>query len=87
MNKLGIAAGMVFVVTGTAAAQVRPGEPAAGQAAGYAVDGITLGSKLKLDSAMYREYKCSRSEQFDGFTWCQKSRRDSEKRGSFDLIY
>ena len=87
MNKLGIAAGMVFAVTGTAAAQVRPGEPAAGQAAGFAVDGITLGSKLKLDSAMYREYKCSRSEQFDGFTWCQKSRRDSEKRGSFDLIY
>src|SRR5262245_20856429 len=87
MNKLGIAAGMVFAVTGTAAAQVRPGEPAAGQAAGFAVDGITLGSKLKLDSAMYREYKCSRSEQFDGFTWCQRSRRDSEKRGSFDLIY
>jgi hypothetical protein len=87
MNKLGIAAAMVFVLTGAATAQVRPGEPAAGQAAGYAVDGITLGSKLKLDSAMYREYKCSRSEQFDGFTWCQKSRRDSEKRGSFDLIY
>jgi hypothetical protein len=87
MNKLGIAAAMVFTVTGAATAQVRPGEPPAGQAAGYAVDGITLGSKLKLDSAMYREYKCSRSEQFDGFTWCQKSRRDSEKRGSFDLIY
>jgi hypothetical protein len=87
MNKLGIATGIVFVLTGAASAQVRPGEPAAGQAAGYAVDGITLGSKLKLDSAMYREYKCSRSEQFDGFTWCQRSRRDSEKRGSFDLIY
>jgi hypothetical protein len=87
MNKLGIAAAMVFTVTGAATAQVRPGEPPAGQAAGYAVDGITLGSKLKLDSAMYREYKCSPSEQFVGFTWCQKSRRDSEKRGSFDLIY
>jgi hypothetical protein len=87
MNKLGIATGIVFVFTGTAYGQVRPGEPAAGQVAPFAVDGITLGSKLKLDSAMYREYKCSRSEQFDGFTWCQKSRRDSEKRGSFDLIY
>jgi hypothetical protein len=87
MNKLGIAATTALVLTGTAHAQVRPGEPAAGQAAAFAVDGITLGAKLKLDSAMYREYKCSRSEQFDGFTWCQKSRRDSEKRGSFDLIY
>jgi len=88
MNKLGIATAMTLLLTGAASAQVRPGEPAVAQAAlGYAVEGLTLGSKLKRDSAMYREYKCSPSEQFDGFTWCQRSRRDSEKRGSFDVIY
>jgi hypothetical protein len=92
MNKLGIAAATAVVLTGAASAQDRPGEPAANQPPtsqppAYAVDGITLGSKLKLDGAMYREYKCSPSEQFSGFTWCQKSRRDSDKHGGFDVIY
>jgi hypothetical protein len=47
----------------------------------YAVDGITLGTQLNFASASYHEYKCSPSEQFDGFTWCQKARSDKERRG------
>jgi hypothetical protein len=48
----------------------------------YAVDGLAVGSRLKLDSAAYREYKCSPSEQFEGLTWCQRARNDQERRGA-----
>ena len=87
MNKLCIASTIALCLAGTANAQVRPGEPIAGQAPTYAVDGLALGSKVKFESAAYRDYKCSPSEQFDGFTWCQRWRRDSERRGSFEATY
>jgi hypothetical protein len=87
MNKLCIASTIALCLVGTANAQVRPGEPIAGQAPTYAVDGLALGSKVKFESAAYRDYKCSPSEQFDGFTWCQRWRRDSERRGSFEATY
>jgi hypothetical protein len=53
----------------------------------YAVDGLAVGSRLKLDSAAYREYKCSPSEQFEGFTWCQRTRNDQERRGALTATY
>jgi hypothetical protein len=53
----------------------------------YAVDGLAVGSRIGLDSAAYREYSCRPSEQFDGFTWCQKTRNDKERRGSFTATY
>jgi hypothetical protein len=53
----------------------------------YAVDGIAVGSRLKLDSAAYRDYKCSPSEQFDGLTWCQRARNDQERRGAPAATY
>jgi hypothetical protein len=91
MNRLCIASTMALCLagcfTGTANAQVRPGDPIAGQGPTYAVDGLALGSKVKFESAAYRDYKCSPSEQFDGFTWCQKWRRDGERRGSFEVNY
>jgi hypothetical protein len=65
-------------------AQVRPGDPIAGQVPSYAVEGLILGSRAKFDSSTYREYKCAPSDQFDGYTWCQKTRRESERRGSFE---
>ena len=40
----------------------------------YAVDGLAIGTKLSFDSGSYREYKCSPSEQFEGLSWCQKTR-------------
>ena len=48
------------------------------QDAAYTVAGIALGSRVKFDSDAYRQYKCSASEQFDGFTWCQFSKDEKE---------
>jgi hypothetical protein len=53
----------------------------------YAVDGLAIGTHLNFDSASYREFKCSRSNQFDGLTWCQKTRSDRERRGSYTAAY
>jgi hypothetical protein len=81
MNKLCIALTAALLLAGPAQAQVRLGDPA------YAVEGVVLGSKLKLDGAAYRDYKCTPSEQFDAFAWCQRSRRDRERRGPYDATY
>jgi hypothetical protein len=74
-------------LTGTAKAQLGDNDPAASQVPTYVVEGIALGSKVKADSSAYREYKCGPSDQFEGFTWCQRSRRDSERRRSFEATY
>ncbi len=42
---------------------------------------------MKTDGAAYREYKCSPSEQFEGFTWCQRARNDQDRRGAFTAKY
>jgi hypothetical protein len=87
MSKPWIALTVGLCLTGAADAQTGPSDPTAGPAASYAVEGLVLGSKVKLGSSMYRDYKCGPSEQFDGFTWCQKTSRDSERRGSFEASY
>jgi hypothetical protein len=53
----------------------------------YAVSGLALGARLQFGSPAYREYKCGPSDQFDGFTWCQKAGRGKEPRGSFDVTH
>jgi len=53
----------------------------------YAVEGLAVGSPLKADSAAWREYKCSPSEQFEALTWCQKTRADRTKRGPVTANY
>jgi ribosomal protein L9 len=53
----------------------------------YAVDGLAVGTQLNFSSASYREYKCSPSDQFDGLTWCQKTRTDKERRRSYIAAY
>jgi hypothetical protein len=53
----------------------------------YAVSGLTLGARVPFDSSAYREYKCGPSDQFDGFTWCQRVRQDKERRGAFTATY
>ena len=55
---------------------------ATAEPAKYAVDGLAVGTQLNFDDASYRQYRCSPSDQFDGLTWCQKTRRDREPRGS-----
>jgi len=87
MNKLGIASAMALFLAGNAHAQVRPSDPPGSQVPAYAVEGIALGSKVKLDGSMSRDYKCNPSEQFDGLTWCQKTQRSGERRGAFEATY
>ena len=53
----------------------------------YAVDGLAVGTRLNFGSASYREYRCSPSDQFDGLTWCQKTRTDKERRGPYIAAY
>jgi hypothetical protein len=53
----------------------------------YAVDGLAVGTQLNFSSASYREYKCSPSDQFDALIWCQKTRTDKERRGSYIAAY
>jgi hypothetical protein len=53
----------------------------------YAVGGVALGATVQSESSAYREYKCGSSDQFDGFTWCQKTRKGKGRRGSFNAIY
>src|SRR5262249_22759936 len=49
----------------------------------YAVDGLTLGSNAKFGLPDYREYQCRPSDQFIGFTWCQRERQATERRGAY----
>src|SRR5262249_15776328 len=53
----------------------------------YAVSGVVLGATVKFGSSAYREYKCGPSDQFDGFTWCQKTGTEKERRGKFAATY
>jgi hypothetical protein len=75
--KVGIAAFASVVLCGNAVA-----EPTQ-----YIVDGLAVGTQLSFNSPSYREYKCSPSDQFEGFTWCQKTRNDKERRGSYTAAY
>src|SRR5215471_10201498 len=62
-------------------------QPTGSQRSVYAVGGVALGATVQSGSAGYREYKCAPSDQFDGFTWCQKTRKGKERRGRFNAIY
>jgi hypothetical protein len=62
-------------------------QPTGSQSSAYAVGGVALGATVQSESSAYREYKCGPSDQFDGFTWCQKTRKGKERRGSFNAIY
>src|SRR6516225_10836474 len=49
----------------------------------YSVDGLALGAKIPFGSAAYRQYRCIRSEKFEGFVWCTKTNDNREARGPF----
>jgi hypothetical protein len=61
--------------------------PTGGQSSAYAVSGVVLGATVQFDSSAFKEYKCTPSDQFDGFTWCQKTRQEKERRGKFISTY
>ena len=54
-----------------------------GQPSKYKVDKIPLGSTIPFESANYKEYQCRPSDQFSGFTWCQKQRTERAPRGTY----
>jgi hypothetical protein len=84
--KLCAALTTLLLVAAAAEAQVRPGAAAPDQKAKYAIDGRALGSRLNSDSAL-PDYKCGASEQFSGFTWCQRTSGDRAQRGASDAIH
>ncbi len=61
--------------------------PSAGLPSKYRVDKIPLGSTISSDSAFYKEYQCRPSDQFSGFTWCQKQRTERAPRGEYLSSY
>ena len=61
--------------------------PVAAQSSAYAVSGVVLGATVQVDSPAFKDYKCTPSDQFDGFTWCQKTRQENERRGKFSSTY
>src|SRR5262245_15273289 len=62
-------------------------DPVGVQSSAYAVSGLVLGAPVQFDSAAFKDYKCTPSDQFDGFTWCQKTRQEKERRGKFISTY
>jgi len=68
-----------MAVTSTAFAQ------SPGNLSTYAIEGFALGARIPSDGSAYREYKCSPSDQFEAFTWCQKTRQ--ERRRSSEATY
>ncbi|WP_246668459.1 hypothetical protein [Bradyrhizobium elkanii] len=62
---------------------VRPDLPRSAQPSKYRVDKVALGSIVEFESANYREYQCRPSDQFPGFTWCQKQRNERVQRGEY----
>ncbi|WP_316164699.1 MULTISPECIES: hypothetical protein [unclassified Bradyrhizobium] len=61
--------------------------PSAGLPSKYRVDKIPLGSTISYDTAFYKEYQCRPSDQFSGFTWCQKQRTERASRGEYLSSY
>ena len=62
-------------------------QPTGSQWSSYAAGGVALGATVQSQSSAYREYKCAPSDQFDGFAWCQKTRKGKERRGKFNATY
>jgi hypothetical protein len=57
------------------------------QSSPYSVDGLALGAKVAFGSAAYRQYRCVRSEKFEGFVWCTKTNDNREARGPFKVWF
>jgi hypothetical protein len=84
--RCGLLAFLCLAMNTPAIAQTAP-PTASGQISPYAVDGLAVGARVQSNNSGYREYKCSPSDQFDGFMWCQKERRQKERRGSYSVTY
>lgn len=56
-------------------------QSAPAQSSLYVVDGLALGGKVVFESGAYKQYQCSPSEKFPGFTWCHKEKTEKTNRG------
>ena len=79
--------GAASLLASTPAAFAQTAPTTHGQISAYRVDGLALGERVQANDAGYGEYKCAPSDQFDGFTWCQKSRQQRERRRSFNITH
>ena len=77
---------VLSLLASTPAAFAQTAPTTHGQISAYGVDGLALGERVQANDAGYGEYKCAPSE-FDGFTWCQKSRQQRERRRSFNITH
>ena len=50
----------------------------------FVVDGLAVGAAVYPDSAVYKTYKCTPSDQFPGFTWCATKHHMRGKFGPYD---
>jgi len=78
---------LALLLSGLSTALARSEAATSSQTPSYTVGGVTLGSRVRVDSPEYREYSCGPSAQFDGLMLCRKTREEREKRGSFTAIY
>jgi hypothetical protein len=59
----------------TAAAQVTPRDNAA-----YVINGLSLGGNVQVGSTNYRDYACAPSQQYAGFTACERQTAERSRR-------
>jgi hypothetical protein len=82
---------LMFHVSHAAAQEAGPLEPApmavGPQSSIYTVDGLALGAKVPFGSAAYRQYRCVRSEKFEGFVWCTKTSDSRAARGPLKVWF
>ena len=69
------AKGMLIPVAATSSASDNPD---------FVVDGLAVGAPVHPDSAVYKTYKCTPSDQFPGFTWCATKHHMRGKFGPYD---
>jgi uncharacterized protein len=60
-------------------AQAQQLEPATSQPS--VVDGLGLGGHVRFESEAYKQYQCTPSEKFPGFTWCHKEKTERMSGG------
>jgi TPR repeat protein len=61
-------------------------QPATTQTSPYTVDGLALGARERLESEAYKQYSCSPSDKFPGFTWCHKEETKKEKHNEITSV-
>ena len=53
----------------------------AASGAQYSVNGLVLGARIARDSASYRAYACRKSDDFENYTYCERTERRNTSLG------